>query len=96
MKIVGAFLLSVAASAAACGWMADALGAAVPPFPRTPALPSSAASSPSVDTPAGATVPGAPAGSPRNLKSKPMPAPAPTEHYAGSIQVVPATTFRAE
>ena len=81
MKTVGFFLLSVVVIAAR-GGISDALSAAVAPFPRTPVSPSSAASAPPMDAPAGGTVPDAPARSPRNPRLPPMLVPPPTDHYA--------------
>jgi hypothetical protein len=92
MKTVGVFLLSVLVIAAR-GGISDALSAAVAPSPRTPVSPSSAASAPSMDMPAGRTVPDLPARSPRNPKSTPMPVPAATDHYAAQSRILPAMTM---
>lgn len=86
MKTMGFCVLSVLLSMAAHGGISDALSASGPPLSATPVSPSSAANPPSLDIPAGGTVPDAPAGSPRNPNSKPMPAPAATNHYAGSAE----------
>lgn len=86
MKTMGFCVLSVLLSMAAHGGISDALGASGPPLPQTPVSPSRAATPPSLDIPAGGTVPDAPAGSPRNPNSTPMPAPATTNHYAGSAE----------
>jgi hypothetical protein len=78
MKTAGFCVLSVLLwMAAAHGGIPDALGASGPPLP-----PSSAASPPALDIPAGGAVRDAPAGAPRNPSLTPMPAPARTNHYA--------------
>jgi len=84
MKTIGLSVLSVLLSMAIHGGISDALSASGPPFPRTPVPPSSAATPPSRDVPAGESVPEAPAGSPQRPNSTPLPVPAPTNHYAGS------------
>ena len=86
VKTMGFCLLSVLLSMVAHGGISDARSASGPPLPQTPVSPSSAATPPPLDVPAGRTVPGAPAGSSRNPNSTPMPAPAPTNHYAGSAE----------
>jgi len=85
MKTMGFCVLSLLLSMAAHGGISDALSASGPPLPPTPASPSIAATPPSLDTPAGGTVPDAPAGNPRNPNSTPMPVPASTDHYARSL-----------
>lgn len=80
MNTMGFCVLSVLLSLAAHGGISDALSASGPPLSATPVSPYSAAPPPSL--PAGRTLPDTPAGSPRNPNSKPMPAPAPTNHYA--------------
>jgi hypothetical protein len=87
MKTMGSCVLSVLLSLAD-GGISDALSASGPPLSQTPVSPSSAATPPSL-VPTGGTVPVAPAGSPRNPNSKPMPAPASTNHYAGSAEPSP-------
>lgn len=82
MSLGRVFLIAFLLSMAAHGGIADALGDSGPPLPQTPVLPSSAATPPSRGSPAGGTVPDAPAGSPRTPNSTPMPAPASTDHYA--------------
>ena len=84
MKIVGFCVLSCLLSMAVHGGISDALSASAQPLPKTPAIPSSAATLPSPDTPAGGAAHDAPPDSPRKPNSTPMPAPAPTDHYAGS------------
>ena len=84
MKAIGFFVLPVLLSMAIHGGISDALSASGPPLPRTPVPPSSAATPPSQDVPAGERVPEAPAGSPQRPNSTPLPVPAPTNHYAGS------------
>lgn len=79
-------MLSVSLSMAARGGISDALGAPVRPPSATPVLPSSAATPPSLRVPGGGTVPDAPAGSPRNPDSNPLPAPAAMNHYAGAAE----------
>ena len=69
------------------GGISHALSASGPPLSQTPVSPSSAATP--LSLPAGRTVPVAPAGSPRNPNSKPMSAPASTNHYAGSAENSP-------
>ena len=85
MKTLGFCVLSVLLSMAAHGGIADALCASGPPLPQAPASPSIAATPSSPDIPAAGTDPDAPAGNPRNPNSAPMPAPAPTDHYARSL-----------
>lgn len=86
MKTMGFCLLPVLLSMAAHGGISDALGASRQPLPRTPVAPSSAATLPLPDMPAGGAARNPPHGSPRNPNSKPMPAPAPTSHYAGVVE----------
>jgi len=86
MKTMGFCVLSVLLSMAVHGGVSDALSASGPPLPPTPVPPSSAATPPSRDIPAGGSVPDAPAGSPQHPDSTPMPVPAPTNHYAGSAE----------
>jgi hypothetical protein len=76
-------VLSLLLTTVASG-VSAAPGASGQPLSATPASPSSAAIPPLLDIPAGGTVPDAPTGSPRNPNSMPMPAPAPTDHYADS------------
>ncbi len=85
MKTEGFCVLSVLLSMATYGGISDALSASGQPSPQTPVSASSAANLPSLDTPAGGTVPDAPADSRRNPDSTPMPAPVPTDHYAGLV-----------
>lgn len=85
MKTMGFCVLPVLLSIAAHGGVSDALSAPGPLQPRTPVSPSRAAAPPSLDSPAGGTVPDAPSGSPRNPNPTPMPAPASTSHYARSL-----------
>jgi len=59
--------------------ISDAVSASAPPLSATPISPTSAATPASLDSPAGGTLPRMPAGSPRK---PPMPAPAPTNHFA--------------
>jgi len=87
MKTAGACVLSVLLwMAAAHGGIPDALGASGPPLPQKPVAPSSAASPPALDIPAGGAVRDAPAGAPRNPNLTPMPAPAQTNRYAGPAE----------
>jgi hypothetical protein len=86
MKTMEFCMLSVLLSMAAHGGISDALGASGPPLPQTPVSQSSAATPQSLDMPAAEPFPDAPARSPRNPNSKPMPAPAPTSHYAGAAE----------
>src|SRR6185503_4334416 len=86
VKVPGYGILAVLLSMAASGGIADAFGASGPPLFRSPASPTRAASPPSLDRPVGGTVPDAPAVSPQNPNSTPMPAPATTIHYAGSVE----------
>lgn len=86
MKTMGFWLLSTLLSMAAHGGISDALSASGPPLSRSPVSPSRAATPPSLDLPAGDMVPATPAGSPRNPNLTPMPAPAPTIHYARSAE----------
>ena len=83
MKALGFCVLPVLLSLAAHGGISDALSASGQRLPKTPASPSSAATLPLPDTPAGGAVRDTPPGSPRNPNSTPMPAPAETNHYAG-------------
>ena len=71
-------MLSVSLSMAARGGISDALGAPVPS--------SSAATPPSLRVPSEGAFPDAPTGSPRNPDSKPLPAPAAMNHYAGAAE----------
>jgi hypothetical protein len=93
MKTVTISVLSVLLSMAAHGGISDALSASGLPLPQTPSPPSIAATPPAPDTPASETDPEAPAGNPRNPNSTPMPAPAPTDHYARSLsELVPTNS----
>jgi len=83
MKAMG-FVLSVLLSLAH-GGISDALSASGPPLSQAPVSPSSAATPPSLYTPAGGPA-REPRGSPRNRDSTPMPTPAPTNHYAGPAE----------
>ena len=83
MKTARFCVLSVLLSMAAHGGISDALSASGVPPPQTPASPSIAVTPPSPDTPAAGADSDAPADSPRNPDSTPMPAPARTDHYAG-------------
>lgn len=83
MKTVEFCVLSFLLSTVAGG--VSAAPSASGPLPQTPASTPSAATQPSLDIPAGGTVPDAPARSPRKPNSTPMPAPAPTNHYAGLV-----------
>jgi len=85
VKTAGFCVLSVLLSMAAHGGISDALSASGPPLPQTPVSPSNAATPPSLDTPAGGAARDTRPGSPRNPNSTPMPAPAPTSHYAGLV-----------
>jgi len=89
MKTMGFCALSVLLAMTAHGGISDALSASGQPLPGTPISPSRAATPPSLDIPDGGSVPGAPAGSPRNPTPTPMPAPAPTNHYASSLSDLP-------
>src|SRR5690348_14060298 len=80
-KAVGSCVLSLLLTMVAHGGISDALGASGPPRLLAPVPPSIAATPPSLDTPAGGTIPEVPAGSPRN--PTPMPAPASSNHYVG-------------
>lgn len=80
MKAIGFSALLSLLSMATHGGISDALSASGPPLSQS--SPSRAATPPSLDLPAGGMVPAAPAGSPRNPNLTPMPAPAPTIHYA--------------
>lgn len=83
MKTAGFCVLSALLWLAAHGGITDAHGASGPPLPQKPVSPSSAASPPALDIPAGGTLPNAPAGAPRNPNLTPMPTPAQTNHYTG-------------
>ena len=83
MKAMGFCVLPVLLLMAAHGGISDALSASGQPLPKTPASPSTAATLPLPDTPAGGAARDLPLRSPWNPNSKPMPAPAPTSHYAG-------------
>ena len=86
MKVPGYWVLSILLSMSAHGVIADALGASGPSMSRSPVSPSRAASPPSLERPVGGTVPDAPAVSPHKPNLTPMPVPAPTIHYAGSVE----------
>ena len=83
MKTMGFFALWALLSMATHNGISDAVSASGLPLPQTQASPSIAAIPPVLDTPAAGTDPDAPAGNPRNPNSTPMPAPVPTNHYAG-------------
>ena len=84
MKAAGSCAL-VLSMLAAHGGISDAVGASAPLLSATPISPFSAASQ-SPRKPAGATVPDGPAGTPRNPNLMPIPAPAPTNHFAGAAE----------
>ena len=87
MKTMGFCALSVLWSMTAHGGISDALGASGPLPPQIPASPSNAAPPPLLDAPAGGAARDTLPGSPRRPNS--MPAPAPTNHYAGSLSDLP-------
>jgi len=76
------FLLSITAYIG----IPDALSASAPAQTPIPGLPFSASNPLPLEIPAGRAVPYVPAGSPLNPNSTPVPAPAPTNHYAGSAE----------
>lgn len=82
MRAIRSGVLSVLLTMAAHGGISDALSAYAP-LPQAPVPSSSAAPASSQDIPAGGTIRDAPGGDPRSPNSTPMPAPAPTNHYAG-------------
>jgi hypothetical protein len=83
MRAIRSCVLSVLLTMAAHGGISDALSAYGAPLPQAPIPSSRAVPASSQDIPAGGTIRDAPGGDPRSPNSTPMPAPAPTNHYAG-------------
>lgn len=83
-KAAGSWALLLLLTTATHGGIANALGASGPPPHRAPMSPFRAASQPPLDLPSEGGVPEAPADGSRRPGTTPMPAPAPTTHYAGS------------
>jgi hypothetical protein len=86
LKTMGLCVLPVLLSMAAPGGISDALSASGRPLAKTPVSPSSAATLPLPDAPAGYATRDLSPGSPRKPNSTPMRAPAPTNHYAGVVE----------
>ena len=85
MKVAGSCVL-VLLLLATLGGISGAFGASASPLSATPLSPSSAPTPASLNRPGGETLPSVPPGSPRQPNLTPMPAPAPTNHYAGRVE----------
>jgi len=81
-KAAGNYFLSPLLAMTVCGGIQHAFGAAVPPRSDAPVVPVSASNPPSLEIPAEGAVRGVPSGSRPRPDATPLPAPAPTNHYA--------------